>query len=187
MELGAVQRLPVGSSGAARAERIAKGAELIQGEFHILFVHADGGSDPARIRRDNVMPGLELVRQRLGQDGRRGIAVVPVRETEAWALADADAVRATLGTARSARELGLPVSPAELERLLDPKATFAAVLKRARPGRRGRRRPSPIPFLDLLGERTSIVAVSRLAAFRLLLEDLQQALEDLGYTGLVGR
>jgi len=104
-----------------------------------------------------------------------------VRETEAWALADVESVRRIFGTTRSAAELGIPTSPGELESLLDPKATFTAALRRARPGRRGRRRPSPAAFLDLLGEQSSITALSRLSAFGLLLNELRSALQDLGY------
>jgi hypothetical protein len=164
-----------------RADRIVKGAERIQGEFHLLFVHADGGGDPVSARRNNVKPGLDRVRERLGGNGRCGVAVVPVRETEAWALADADAVRATFGTTKLAADLGLPSSLAQLEGLRDPKATFAGALRLARPGRQGRRRPSPAAFLDLLGERSSITALNQLPAFNELLTDLRVALCDLGY------
>lgn len=186
VDLGAVQRLPVNHRDATRGDRIANAAERAQGEFHILFVHADGGGDAQQARRNSVTPGLALVRERLGENGRRGVAVVPVRETEAWALADAEALLDVFGTTKSATDLGLPRSAAEIEKLLDPKATFAAALTRARPGRRGRRRPSPAAFMDLLGERSSIAALSSLSAFTMMLDELRHALRDLGYSDTAG-
>ncbi len=148
VQLSPVQRLPLTAAAElARAERIAVGAESVQGAFHLLFVHADGEGDPQRARIERVQPGIEAMHARLGASGRQGVAMVPVRETEAWAMADSQCLRAVLGTSRSAHEIGLPESADELEGLLDPKATFAAVVLSARGGRRGRRRPAPSSFL----------------------------------------
>lgn len=166
VDLGPVQRLPVSAPDRPRAERIASGAEQVQGAFHVLFVHADGAGDPQRARVERVAPGVEAMQRRLGGEGRRGVGVVPVRETEAWALADTDCLRRLLGTRRSASDLGLPESADELESLPDPRATFASVVRSARPGRRGRRRPAPASFLDLVRQQARISQLERLTAFQ---------------------
>lgn len=181
VDLSSVQRLPVGAEEPNRAERIAVGSQRIQGAFHLLFVHADGAGDAERAREERVQPGIDAMHARVGGEGRRGVAVVPVRETEAWALADADCLRRILGTQRSPADLGLPQSPTELENLSDPKATFAAVVREARPGRRGRRRPMPGSFLDLIGQQARISQLARLSAFERLLSDLDEALRALGF------
>lgn len=180
-ELSAVQRLPAFVGDSTRADRIAAGAERAQGAFHVLFVHADGGGDPQRARTERVQPGIDTMHERLGAGGRCGVAVVPVRETEAWALADANCLRRVLGTTRSAVELGLPESADDIERLMDPKATFAAVVRAARGGRRGRRRPAPTSYLDLIGQQARVTELIRLTAFATMLEDLDEALRILGF------
>lgn len=110
-----------------------------------------------------------------------GVAVVPVRETETWALADSECLLRILGTQRTARELGLPESAHELERLADPKATFKDIVQRARPGRRGRRRPAPASFLDLIGQEARISQLESLEAFRTFKDELDAALRLLGF------
>jgi len=184
VELSEMHRLPVDGASTTRADRIAAGAERIQNGFHILFVHADGGGDPSAARSNNVVPGLERVRERLGDTGRRGVAVVPVREIETWVLADGERLSAVLGTTRAATELGVPTDAAELEALSDPKAVFAAAVRAARPGRRHRRRPDPAAFLELLGAEASVSVLSRLPAFHLLLADLGLALRELGFSAV---
>jgi Domain of unknown function (DUF4276) len=89
---------PKGERFTDRASRILAAAKAADGAFDILFVHADGAGDPRRARDERVQPAIHLMTaERPGwSDGV--VAVVPVRETEAWALADGDALRAAFGT-----------------------------------------------------------------------------------------
>lgn len=118
---------------------------------------------------------------RIGSAGRRGVAVVPVRETETWALADVDCLRGVLGTRMTAAQLGVPETARELERLSHPKAVFAESVRRARGGRRGRRRSAPASFLDLIGQQIEISRLRQLHAFDELVTDVRSALTALGY------
>ena len=47
---------------APREQRILAAAKLAQNSWTILFVHADGANDPKRIRKEQVEPSLELLR-----------------------------------------------------------------------------------------------------------------------------
>lgn len=181
VEVGHVQRLEPPRDAAAREDRIARGALAMQGAFHILFVHADSDGNEALAREERVMPGLRAIEQVVGTDSRCGVPVVPVRETEAWALADYERLTRVLGTTLSAADLGLPSSPALLERETDVKALFEKVVARARSGRRSRRRPKPAAFLDLLGESVRVGECSQLPAFAVMLSDLAVALQQLGF------
>jgi hypothetical protein len=183
VDLSPVQRLPLFPCPTTRAERIATGSVALQGAFHLLFVHADGAGDPQLARSERIVPGIEAMHTSLGDDGRRGVAVVPIRETEAWALADVDCLRRVLGTRLSAVELGVPESANELENLANPKATFAQVVRLARPGRRGRRRPASASFLDLIGQQARLSELARLSAFGARVDELDSALTDLGFRG----
>jgi hypothetical protein len=55
------------------------------------------------------------------------------------------------------------------------------VVRSARPGRRGRRRPAAASFLDLIGQHARIAELKRLGAFAALVGDVDAALRTLGF------
>jgi len=179
--IGEMQRLTVPRGVSRRDERIVGGARGIQGAFHLLFIHADGGGDREGAIADRVEPGRQAVEDELGTSSRRALGVVPVRETEAWALADGEAIRAVLSTSKSDAELGLPARRAEVETLDDPKATLEHAVRLARGGRSRRRRRPAATFLDRLAETISPVCLRELPAYSTFEDDLSRALGDLGY------
>ena len=67
----------------------------------------------------------------LGESARLQVPVIPLQMTEAWALADLDALQSVLSTSCNAQDLGLPTSAAALERVRDPKALLEQVVTRA--------------------------------------------------------
>ena len=168
---------PVGLKDQPRSERIAGAAASASDAWRVLFVHADADGDDAAARAERVEPALMAVRNRLG-NGRQGVAVVPVRSTDAWALADADALRRVFGTTLTNVELGVPSLPREVERLADPKSTLARSFYATRPPR-SRARSGVAPYIDLLGGEIAIQALRQLGAFRRLEADLSAALREL--------
>jgi hypothetical protein len=113
---------PVTSGEASREIRIRDAARLAGGAWRIIFVHADGSGDPGRMREQLAQPALDLLRQEFQGKGL-GVAVIPVRETEAWAIADGDALRRVFGTTIIDKDMGLPRTAKALESDADPKAT----------------------------------------------------------------
>ncbi len=168
---------PSGLRDRPRAERIAGAAESASDAWRVLFVHADADGDDVAARVERVEPALKTVRERLG-NGRHGVAVVPVRSTDAWALADADALRRVFGTTLTNVALGVPSLPRDVERLADPKSTLALSFDTTRPPR-SRARSGVAPYLDRLGDEVSIQALRQLAAFKRLESDLMVALQEL--------
>lgn len=168
---------PASLKDRPRAERIAVAAESASDAWRVLFVHADADGNDAAARAERVEPALKAVRERLGS-GRHGVAVVPVRSTDAWALADADALRRVFGTTLTPLELGVPPLPRDVERLADPKSTFLHSFEATRPPR-SRARSGVAPYLDRLGDEICIQALRQLDAFRRLESDLTAALRDL--------
>lgn len=155
-------------------EAIIDAVQVERASIDLLFLHADGKGQPAEALRRHIDP----IRNSLANGaagGPRCVAVVPVHETEAWALADGDALRHVLGTTRTDEELELPPR-AEIERLRDPKTVLDAICARAR-GRQGRPRSS-LPFAAL-GERVGLPALRRLVAFQRTETELRAALRDL--------
>ena len=168
---------PVRLKDRSRAQRIAEAATLSKDAWRILFVHADADGDDDAARIERVEPALAAVRQRLGS-AQQGVAVVPVRSTDAWALADADALRRVFGTTLNNAALGAPTLPRDVERLADPKATLAMSFAATNPTR-SRARRGVAPYLDLLGDEVATQALRQLPAFARLESDLITALREL--------
>lgn len=145
----------------------------------LVFVHADGAGDWERALVEQCLPGVEGIRAT--HPARiRGVPVVPVRETEAWALVDGDAIRSVFGSRLADPELGLPERPALAEAVTDPKRRLAEVLERARPRSVRRQRDRHEGYLGLLGDEIALDRLRCLEAFQRLEADTRAALLDLG-------
>lgn len=182
IEVGPVIGLstPRGFEDQDRSNRILEAARRADDAFHILVVHADGAGDPEQARAERVEPAIAAISAELRNGEHRAIGVVPVRETEAWALADGDSLRQAFGTSLTNAALGVPERPGEVEGILDPKLclehAYAAVI-----GGRRRRRRSASDFLELLGEKVRLGEVDRVPSFARLRAELHGKLRQLGF------
>lgn len=153
--------------------------EAIDG-FDILFVHGDGGGDPPVRRAQAVSPGVEAVLRELGPSRRHAVGVVPVREMEAWALVDGEAIRQAFGTTLTDDQLPLPRRAREVEGILDPKKLLADAYETV-VGRRRRRGRGAEVHLARLGELVRLERLRQVPAFQELERDFLDALRFLGY------
>jgi hypothetical protein len=163
-----------------RRTRILEAAKRADDTFHILFIHTDGGGDEDRARRERITPAVEAIAGTLEGGVDRTVAVVPVREMEAWALADGDALRAAFGTHLSNAQLGIPTRPQDVEALADPKQTLEMALAAAVGGGR-RRKKLASDFLEAIGERAKLTELRQVPAFKIVEADLEKALRNLGF------
>ena len=182
IEIGGVRelRVPKAYRRRSRATQVLEAARRDIGAFHILFIHADANGDAGRARQERVEPAVRLIRQKEGLTNTRSVAVVPVRETEAWALADGDALRGAFGTTLDDEGLGIPARPQEVERLPEPKQVLDHALREAVGGSR-RRRHLVTTYLNAIGERVGLARLRRMPAYRRFEGDLRAALRQLGY------
>jgi hypothetical protein len=144
--------------------------------FNLLFSHADGAGNPAAARTRSLLPLAGW--QPTGQ--WRPIPVIPVREMEAWALVDGEALRSAFGSIIEDDELGIPSRARDVEAIFDPKRALDEAFGRALGGRK-RRKARAVHFLSAIGERVSLERLRQVPAFQELESDFQQALEELGY------
>lgn len=184
VEIGEVVELhtPAQHRGENRETRILEAAREARGAYGILFIHTDGAGDPDSALKERVQPAAQWIAHELTREYERTVAVVPVRETEAWALVDGDALRAAFGTMLDDMSLGIPRRPREVERVLNPKQilnqAFANVI-----GTRRLKKKKAEAFLDAIGERVRLVRLREVLAFQRFERDLQAALLGLGYFG----
>jgi hypothetical protein len=182
VEIGDVTPLPRQASfrDVDRSTQITEAVRKANGAFHILFLHTDGAGDSSAARRERVAPiaaRLDEIRDSLGR--LSSVAVIPVRETEAWALADGDALRGAFGTRLSDDDLGLPSNPRDVERIRDPKRTLEEAYARVTGKKRRSRGASA--FLETIWERVKIERLKLIPAYAEFERELITALRTLGY------
>jgi hypothetical protein len=182
VEIGEVLELhsPVSVRNQPREIRILQAAREAFGAWHILFVHTDAGGDADTAHLQRVEPARARVSAELGENGTRTVAVVPVRETEAWAIADGEALRATFGTLKSDADLGVPLRPRGVEAVADPKHALRDALVAAM-GQRGARRERVAGMLELIGERVRLDILANIPAFSGVRTELFDVLKALHY------
>ncbi len=165
----------------SRETRIREAAREARDAWHILFIHADGSGDYPGARESLVLPACRAIAGEIGEESRQTVAVIPVRETEAWCLVDGDALRRSFGTTKGNAELDVPERGRDVEGILDPKSALDEVCRRAiSPRRRRGGRRKAAEFLDQIGEFVSIEQLDQVPAFGRLRQEVQDALVHLG-------
>lgn len=160
--------------GDTRQRRICTAFErlMASGAITLLFIHADADGDELIARNERILPASELLAKSLGDDLAYGIVgIVLVRMTEAWALADRDALAAEMGTSDPLEEFLGGAGPGAVERLPDPKQVLARVLQTGQRSNRQRSGDRPIPAS--LGDRISLACLRQVPAFRVFERELQ--------------
>jgi len=95
--------IDAGAHGPARRDaRIAAAVRAHWDQCTLFVIHADGSGDPDRARREQVEPGLGAARAE--HPDLAAVACVPVREIEAWLLADSAPFRKLFSERRGARD-----------------------------------------------------------------------------------
>lgn len=128
------------------------------------------------MRAERAQPAIDRLWRDCRNDGV-GVAVIPIRETEAWALTDGEAIRRVFGTTLDDAQLGLP-RLALIESTPDPKATLESAWMMTNPPTR-KRRQGISPLLNALGDSVSLECLRRLSGFRALETELREALQAL--------
>jgi len=158
-------------------ERVVAAAKRHQGAFNLLFIHTDGSGNPDHAYQYVVQPAIQALMTDRGSADIRALGVVPVREMEAWAIADGNAIRAVYGTTLSDEQLGIPDRTRDVEAIPDPKQKLLEVLENALPRRSKRRRPI---HLRAIGERVSLTVLRGIPSFQRFETDLRRVLLDAG-------
>lgn len=162
--------------GDTLEEQILSAAKSVHG-YHILFVHQDADARTTKTCfEDRILPGLQRIEMEQGEVCRNIVPVIPVRNIEAWLMADTNTLLKTVGTNLTPKDLNLSDTPAEVERLSDPKATFKNVITEISSKRRRGNINHGI-YYEKLAQVIRIEALLRVPAFVEFAEFLDQALQ----------
>ena len=136
------------------ADRIRQAIEELAGDCHLIFLHSDHRErdKAARHACDDVVP------------------LVPVKETEAWPLADARVWGRVPGADRSV----LPGRPREVEKISDPKAALRAVLA-------GVSHRKVAEHFAFAGDHVDLAVLAQLPAYAEWVDATSKALRSHGF------
>jgi len=171
-----LRRLPF-TVGRRVADKLRAVVELSP-EMDLYLIHRDADArDPgpryAEMRRAVGHVDAEL----------RWIGVVPVQETEAWAMLDEAEIRRVAENPRGTMGLGLPRRPARVEAVADPKRKIDDAIVRASglSGRRLSKFRRSLPWRRaLLLQRIDVSGpIHHVPAWRRLRNDLRSAISLL--------
>ncbi|MFD7937488.1 DUF4276 family protein [Streptomyces sp. NPDC059755] len=144
----------------APRERVSEEVEMLLDHMDLVILHHDHNE---RSKVEAVRASLRKV-----EDADRVVGLVPVRETEAWMLADP----AVLPDTPAAAVRDLIRSSRDVERVPDPKKALAQAF-----GPRHR----PEYEFDRLGQRMSLAALRQVPAYARWVAELSRALQKLRF------
>lgn len=154
--------------------RLAAGLRL-EPNVDLVFVHRDADARDAEPRYVEIRAAAEAVGVPIW------VAVVPIQQTEAWLLLDADAIRRVAENPRGTTDIGLPANPRAAERIAQPKERLREALLRASEssGRRRRnfKRDFPAHRARLLAELPIQGSIEEMTAWARLRDDIGGAIE----------
>ena len=145
----------------------------------VLCVHTDADSaDDRNAFEFKINPAFSAV---VGpQYCEALVAVVPIRMTEAWMLADAELLREEIDPVGNAIDLSLPARP---ESEHDPKETITELIRLALASR-SRRQRDQLRIGDLyqpIGQKLNLQKLERLSSYQRFKESVRAAYRKLNY------
>jgi hypothetical protein len=171
-----VQRLEdVRDAPSDRDARIFRAAHDMRDAWDILFIHTDGASDHKEQAANCIAPAIERIVGSGAFDARqRCVPVVPVRETEAWMLADTDALREAWRVSKpSSEQLTALRQIKRVEQITDPKTELER-LYRLMTGRN-----NAAKTLDAIAQHIEITKLQDLPSFQRMESALRDAIRHV--------
>jgi hypothetical protein len=148
----------------SRKEYIVEQIKRLEKAVTIAFVHTDGGVDPEKAEKNSCLPATKEINDNYANIC--GVPVVPVREMEAWALADNKAVSQATGIAYTH-------SKKDVQQITDPKAELGELIRRSRA-------LTVAEVLFDIAEKCSLLQLRKLSSFSRFEDGLSAQLRRMG-------
>jgi hypothetical protein len=166
-----------------RAKEIKMAAQNAEG-CTILIIHSDADDETDKYAfQERIKPGFELVKQADEEVLCKNlVAVIPVQMTEAWMLADKEALQEELGTDKTFQELSLTFSLKQTEKIADPKSKIQEIIRIAFKDYPTRRKKFNIGSLySPLGQKVNLKILEQLPSYLKFKENLANTLINMNY------
>lgn len=175
-----VKRIEVPKSGQGNDILTAAVRAGTEG-YDILFVHKDADdAGPEKVRKNHIEPGLRKVHETTKKVCKNMVPVIPIRETEAWMLADIKILQDILDINTDAKELGLPTRPVLVEKIADPKHVLQETIRKSLERKSRRRRKINIETLyTRLAQEVRLDFLKQVPAYKTFTGELMQTFKSL--------
>jgi hypothetical protein len=165
-----------------RDQQILAAAKESDG-YHILIVHSDSDDqDEEDALTNRINPGFELVENEIGKICKNLVAIIPIRMTENWMIADKKALKDEIGTNKSDLKLELNFPLKNVELIANPKQKLRRVLELACSENPARLERFDVVDLYLpLGQKVDLSVLSHLDSYKKFKCRLTDALIKTNY------
>jgi hypothetical protein len=147
----------------------------------VLCIHTDAdASNDHEAFQHKITPAFTAIQTVQPAGCTILVAIVPVRMSEAWILADKALLKEEIGTNSNDRDLGLDRHP---EAYADPKAAIEEAIRRAFE-HRSRRQRQQVTIGELylpLGQKLELDRLATLPSYQKFREGVRQAFRNLNY------
>lgn len=180
VEVPDVPALRFGASGRTVGKVAAEACDF-RAACDSVFIHADsGGKNSAQGIASRSEAYCVAMAARCNWPRQQCVTIIPCHETEAWLIADAQAVTDALGYRGDPADVGLPSDARAAERLGDPKLVLRAAIEQIA----GRRRAKQIEnVFPAIANRQRLEWLRRSTSFVDFEENLRICLRSLDCVG----
>jgi hypothetical protein len=149
--------------------------------YHALVIHKDTDSRTYKATREQSFePGYLLAKKNHHMACEHLIPIIPIREVEAWMLADHEVLRKVLELQeQQVQNLHLKKRAALVETYPDPKNTFNEVVKRAEKDRR--LKINRASLYTALAEEIRLERLGQVPAYQSFIEELSSLFIELHF------
>ena len=136
--------------------------------YPLIVIHFDADKrDPAQTRHNRFERGFAKLAQ-ITDANRDMLPIIPIRNTEAWLLADFAAFSHICGLKGDAEEFGFPIHAHEVETITDSVLRVDKAFKAANV-----RKDMESDLLRELAKNIDMLRLQNVSAYRLFMEDMQ--------------
>jgi hypothetical protein len=153
--------------------------------YDALIIHSDGDHRGyEQTLSELFQPGKKLVLEAKDRDEdicADLVPLIPVRMTEAWMLADPDALCSVLSKKVETRALGIPTKAKLVEKELKPKKTLDHIIQALYPQQSRDWKRLKVKLYEELGSEISLKRLSEVPSYQQFMEDMTATLRTLNF------
>ncbi|MCI3918644.1 DUF4276 family protein [Paenibacillus sp. TRM 82003] len=185
-DVSVLEPLPIDKniSGETGADKILEAAKVASG-VDLLIIHSDSDTRTLeRARVERFEPGKKLVEENPADICKCLLPIIPVKNIEAWLLADIDAFQRVVGTRLTEQQLNIPVHQHQVESVPDPKQVYRDAVRIALTERRKRGNINTGAYYEPLGRELNLGKLLLVPGFYAFYQEFLSFLAKLRYINL---
>lgn len=166
-------------------EQVLEASRIALDKFGILliFVHTDSDNfNDEIIFQSKILPAQELLS---AQDEsvfcKNMVAIVPIKMTESWMIADKELLKSEIGIDKTDAELGIHSNP---ESIANPKTLIEQIIRISKEDITKRKRNKGLNISDLyqiIGQKIELSELEKLSSYAKFKEALIHKLKELNF------